>query len=162
MIEPRDDDVPHEHDKRRHFVEVVRTLALLSAGTLDLNTERVCIIGPPRSGKTTLASTMTNVRHTDDLIGILDWSAASEHVADEWLMSPGPWVIEGVAVVRALRKWLASHSNGKRCDRVIVMTQTHVELSKGQAAKAKGHEKIWQEVRPLLLARGVAIEERSA
>jgi len=123
--------------------------------------ERVCIIGGPRTGKTTLASTMANVLHTDDLIGQFDWSGVSEHVATDWLARPGPWVIEGVAVVRALRKWLAANADGAPCDRVIVLTEPLVELKKGQAAMTKGHEKVWQEVRPLLLARGVAVEEPS-
>ena len=42
---------------------------------------RVCIVGGPRTGKTTLASTMLEPLHTDDLIGTLDWSEASEFIA---------------------------------------------------------------------------------
>lgn len=122
--------------------------------------ERVCIIGGPRTGKTTLASTMESVLHTDDLIGQFDWSGVSEHVATDWIARAGPWVIEGVAVVRALRKWLAANATGKPCERIIVLTQPLVELSKGQAAMAKGHEKVWQEVRPMLEARGVMVESR--
>lgn len=120
--------------------------------------DRVCIIGGPRVGKTTLASLMENVLHTDDLVGRLEWSAASELVATDWLMRPGPWVIEGVAVARALRKWLAANAKGKPCDRVLELTKPLVELSKGQAAMAKGHETVWQQVRPLLLERGVVVE----
>ena len=36
--------------------------------------------------------------HTDDVIG--DWSERSEIIATRWLTLPGPWVIEGVAVLR--------------------------------------------------------------
>jgi hypothetical protein len=122
--------------------------------------ERTCIIGGPRTGKTTLSGTMSHVLHTDDLIGQFDWSGASKHVATDWFARPGPWVIEGVAVVRALRKWLAANADGVPCERVIVLTTPHVELSKGQASMAKGHEKVWQEVQPLLLARGVTVESR--
>lgn len=125
-------------------------------------TERICIIGGPRTGKTTLSGTMSNVLHTDDLIGQFDWSGVSEHVATDWLARPGPWVIEGVAVVRALRKWLAANADGVPCERVIVLTKPLVELSNGQASMAKGHEKVWQEVQPLLLARGVAVQEMPA
>lgn len=125
-------------------------------------TERICIIGGPRTGKTTLAGTMSNVLHTDDLIGQFDWSGVSEHVAADWLARPGPWVIEGVAVVRALRKWLAANAEGVPCERVIVLAKPLVEISKRQASMAKGHEKVWQEVKPLLLARGVAVQESPA
>jgi broad-specificity NMP kinase len=128
--------------------------SLLSQGA------RICIIGGPRTGKTTLASTMENVLHTDDLIDKFDWSGVSEFVATDWLARSGPWVIEGVAVVRALRKWLAAHAHGQPCDRIIVLTQPHVELSKRQASMAKGHEKVWQEVRTTLLARGVVVGDR--
>lgn len=120
--------------------------------------ERLCIIGGPRVGKTTLASSMENVLHTDDLVGQLEWSAASELVATDWLERPGPWVIEGVAVARGLRKWLAANAQGMPCDRVLELTKPLVELSKGQAAMAKGHETVWQEVRPLLIARGVVVQ----
>lgn len=120
--------------------------------------ERICIIGGPRTGKTTLASTLDNVLHTDDLIGQFDWSGVSEFVASDWLARSGPWVIEGVAVVRALRKWLSANAAGMPCERVFVLSEPLEELSKGQAAMSKGHEKIWQEVRPLLLARGVAVQ----
>jgi len=123
-------------------------------------TERICIIGGPRTGKTTLANTMSNVLHTDDLIELFDWSGVSEHVAMDWFARPGPWVIEGVAVVRALRKWLKSNADGVPCERIIVLTEPHVELSKGQATMAKGHAKVWNEVRPLLLARGVVVGAR--
>ena len=122
--------------------------------------ERICIIGGPRTGKTTLASAMSNVLHTDDLIGQFDWSGVSEFVSTDWLARSGPWVIEGVAVVRALRKWLVANVDGAPCDRIIVLADPLVELSKGQAAMAKGHEKVWQEVRPQLRARGVAVENR--
>lgn len=122
--------------------------------------ERICIIGGPRTGKTTLANTMSNVLHTDDLIGQFDWSGVSEFVATDWFARPGPWVIEGVAAVRALRKWLAANTDGVPCERIIVLTEPYVELSKGQASMAKGHEKVWQEVLPQLLARGVAVENR--
>jgi hypothetical protein len=140
--------------------------------------ERLCIIGGPCTGKTTLASTMENVLHTDDLIGELqphrdglqhdshelarrwvDWSGVSEHVATTWLTRPGPWVIEGVAVVRALRKWLADNADGKPCDRVVLLTEPRVRLSKDQEMMAKSHAKVWEIVRPLLRSRGVAIEE---
>lgn len=120
---------------------------------------RIVVIGGPRCGKTTrakaLAATGVPARHTDDLIGRLDWSAASAEVS-RWLDLPGPWVIEGVAAVRALRKWLASHG-GKPCDAVEVMRRPHEPLSAGQASMLKSFETVWSEINHQLRARGVTI-----
>lgn len=138
---------------------------------------RICITGGPKTGKTTLAEQLACdrdvqwwkqhpstllppelVRHTDDLIH-LGWSEASQHVADEWLTQTGPWIIEGVAVVRALRKWREVHpGEAPPVDRVIRLITPHVTLVKGQAAMAKGEETVWVEVEPWLLEHGVAIE----
>lgn len=135
--------------------------------------DRVVIVGGPKTGKTTLGqkmarelaadvapeglpATAVKLMHTDGLIGTHGWSEASEEVA-RWLDVPGPWIIEGVSAVRALRKWLASHPEGKPADRLIYMTKTWQELTKGQAAMAKGIVTVWAEVVDLLIARGVSI-----
>jgi adenylate kinase family enzyme len=125
---------------------------------------RVVIIGSPRSGKTTLGHEMADasgarLRHTDDLIGELDWSACSERIASDWFEQPGPWIIEGVAAVRALRKWLAARQAGKPCDTIICLSQPRVALTPGQATMAAGCSKIWGEIRAELRWRDVAIEE---
>ncbi len=120
---------------------------------------RVVIVGGPRCGKTTrakaLAATGLQARHTDDLIGKLDWSAASEEVS-RWFALPGPWVIEGVAAVRALRKWLASHG-GQPCDQVEVMRKPFTQLNAGQASMLKSFETMWAEINHQLRARGVTV-----
>ncbi len=120
---------------------------------------RIVVIGGPRCGKTTrakaLAATGVPARHTDDLIGRLDWSAASAEVS-RWFALPGPWVIEGVAAVRALRKWLAAHG-GKPCDTVEIMRRPFEPLSPGQASMLKSFETVWAEIAYQLRARGVAI-----
>ncbi len=123
---------------------------------------RVLIAGVPRSGKTTRAwrigaDLACIIRHTDDLIASHDWSGASETAA-QWFDLPGPWCIEGVAVARALRKWFASHPTGKPADRVIVAHEPVMALTDGQAAMAKGCGKVWAEVVPELVRRGVKIE----
>lgn len=145
--------------------------------------EHVVVTGIPRAGKTTFANAMggegaADVLHTDDLIGVqldagpLDWSGVSAYVAERWLAG-GPLVeslgrlelralfVEGVAAVRALRKWLAAHPEGKPCDRVLWFGTPVVALTPGQASLAKGCRTVWAEVEPLLRARGVAIEVRS-
>ncbi len=128
-----------------------------------LQPDRVVITGVPRSGKTTLATNWPGTPeryHTDDLAGVMAWSEVSEHVAGYWMSAAGPWLIEGVAAIRALRKWIATHSSGKPADLVVWMPQERMTLSSGQYSLAKGTRTIWQGLRPELLARGVAIEER--
>lgn len=129
------------------------------------HTRRIVIIGGPKTGKTTLSLAALvlgqglkpeQVRHTDATKD-LDWSKASEAVVP-WFDEPGPWVIEGVAAVRALRKWLAEHKEGKPCDEVRVLTKPFAELIKGQAAMTKGIATILKEIEPELVKRGVEIE----
>jgi hypothetical protein len=120
---------------------------------------RVVIAGVPKSGKTTLAGPCA--RHTDDLLheaSRLEWSQISDTVA-AWFDAPGPWIVEGVRTVHALRKWLRAHATGRPCDRVIWMGTPLVPLDRGQAVMGKGCATVWREIRPVLLARGVAVEE---
>lgn len=127
--------------------------------------DRLVIIGPPKAGKTTLAGEMAKssgaeLRHTDDLIGELDWSGCSALIASDWFAQPGPWIIEGVAAVRALRKWLASNGDGKPCDKIIALSKSWVELTPRQAGMASACAGIWGTIRGQLRARGVTIEDR--
>ncbi len=124
---------------------------------------RIAICGGPRTGKTTLACSIGGepgvvLRATDDLIATHDWSAASAEAATWFDTEPGPMVVEGTAVVRAIRKWLRAHPDGRPVDVVKLLTRPKVPLTPGQAAMAKGHAKIWAEVEPELRRRGVAIE----
>jgi len=132
---------------------------------------RIVILGGPRTGKTTLAmstgqeTATAPVRHSDDLIEELKhlgkdaWSEGSRRVA-EWLDAPGPWIIEGVALARALRKWREAHpGEPPPVDKIIRLTTPHVALTKGQAAMAKGEETVWQEIAGWLLGEGVAMDD---
>lgn len=148
---------------------------------------RIVICGGPRTGKTTLAWQMFGsgglsynaaqrsphqatvhfkggtavLRHTDDLIESHDWSAASAEVA-AWLDAPGPWIIEGVAMARALRKWReACPGEPPPVDRVIRLTAPREALSKGQAAMAKGEQTVWAEIEEWLLDAGVPVSLRA-
>jgi adenylate kinase family enzyme len=113
---------------------------------------RILIAGSPRSGKTTLGQKLAKkhnapLRSTDDLIG-LGWSEASAEAA-KWLDEPGPWVIEGVAVPRALRKWLETRQGrGKPADALVWLDHARTPLSAGQAAMAKGCRKVMDEIAP--------------
>jgi hypothetical protein len=131
---------------------------------------RVCITGSPRAGKTEAserraAEMGVTARHTDDARQLVEhlpekerWSAASAVVAT-WLEDPGPWLIEGVALPRALRKWLQAHAgdSAKPCDVLILHEQPVMELTRGQETMRKGIVTVWGEIRAELEARGVEI-----
>jgi len=119
----------------------------------------IVIVGGPSTGKSTLAHRLKpseRVRCTDELVGVLEWSEASAEVA-RWLDEPGPWVIEGVATARALRKWLLANPGKPLPCTVVLMARPLVELSKGQAAMGKGVATVWNEIAPDVLARGARV-----
>lgn len=104
--------------------------------------QRILITGAPNTGKTYMAVAQSirlgcQLFHTDDLIEI-GWSEASGEVA-KLLGRPGPWIIEGVAVPRAIRKWLKTAGPmAAPCDRLIVLRHSWAELTPGQQTMAKG------------------------
>jgi broad-specificity NMP kinase len=108
---------------------------------------RLLITGGVGSGKTTLASKIKLTEmcdlicpllHTDDLIGDYDWSGCSQYVADKWFHAEGPWIIEGVAIPRALRKYLEANPSAlPPCDRIIVLTDQHKDLNPRQEAMSR-------------------------
>lgn len=118
---------------------------------------RIAITGAPSIGKTTFANKLdTAARHTDDLAH-LGWSESSEAAA-LWFDAPGPTVIEGVSVPRALRKWLAAHPEGRPCDLLLIITgKPFVDHTKGQASMSKGIDTVLAEIEPALVARGVRV-----
>ncbi len=123
---------------------------------------KILITGAVEGGKVHAAkrSDVTNelpLKRTDDLIGKMDWSAESEEVA-KWLDEPGDFILEGATVIRALRKWLAGHPTGKPCDKVILLTVSIGELSKGQVSSSKAQATMWGQIEAELKARGVEIE----
>lgn len=134
-----------------------------------MSANRIVITGGPRTGKTTLAGRLcetdgSQVRHTDDLVEQLKhlgkdaWSAGSAEVA-KWLGEPGPWIIEGVSVSRALRKWREQHpGEPPPVDRVIFLSEPYETLSKGQASMAKGVETVHAEIDSWLAEHGVTTE----
>lgn len=91
-----------------------------------MSTERIVIVGGPRTGKSWLAREMQvrnrgYIVHCGDPISkvkeplgstvYLPEGLAMEHestswIVDNWFTMPGPWICEGWIMARALRKWL--------------------------------------------------------
>ncbi len=123
---------------------------------------RTIIIGWPGTGKTTLGKKIAAelglpYRSTDETLDMnLDWSEASAEVAT-WLDAAGSWVIEGVALPRALRKWRDAHPGQPApVDRVIRLTKVHRTLDKGATTMGKGIDTVLASLRDWL----PPIEER--
>ena len=119
---------------------------------------RIVIAGGPRTGKTTRARELAErlrvpLRHTDDLID-QGWVAAGAAAA-AWLDEEGPWIVEGVAAPRALRRWLKRHRRGAPCDLIVFFAEAVVERTPRQDAMAKGCATTYREIRRALLRRGV-------
>lgn len=95
------------------------------------------------------------VRSSDD-VKHLEWSEASA-VVSTWFDAPGGWVVEGVAAVRALRKWLDRNPTGAPCDHVIFLEEPFVALTKEQTAMGRGCVTVWQKTVDRLRARGVTV-----
>jgi len=117
---------------------------------------RVLITGGPKTGKTTLSKSYFGiVRHTDDIMD-LPWSVQSEEIS-HWLDLPGPWTVEGVAVVRALRKWLQRNAHGLPFDKLLYLDTPVLPRTPAQEGMATRTKTIWWEIYPLLLQRKASI-----
>lgn len=103
--------------------------------------KRIAIAGGPRTGKTTLSQRVTDrpVFHGDDHIA-LGWSESSLAMARDVESRPGPLVVEGVQVPRALRK-------GMTVDVVIWLERPYTPQTPDQAIMAKGCRTVFDEWR---------------
>jgi len=110
--------------------------------------KKILIIGGPKGGKTTRARQLSlthgiPIQHFDSYISKYDWSEMSDQIA-KWLDDPGPWIKEGVAGSRGLRKWL--RKNKKIPDfEIIVLNEPKMKLTQGQDRMHKNHSKILKE-----------------
>jgi hypothetical protein len=122
------------------------------------------VIGGPRTGKSTYARMLraqgiktyctdpkSLVKEPEDDVEYLpeglDWSEGSQYVADNWLDKENV-CIEGVATVRALRKYIDKHSGLPKGANVVTLDRQHGEPTKGQVSMKKGVDKIWKEIEP--------------
>jgi len=109
----------------------------------------IIITGVPRSGKTTFADIVGGkVYHSDDL-KMKDWSLQSDilaHLINTYRYDYD--IMEGVAMVRALRKWLQWNKGNNDSPAKIIMwfPKELVSLTPGQLSMAKGCRTIWKEI----------------
>lgn len=152
---------PEEQDYADSFVAPDPEAVIAAALSAIQRNERTVIIGGPKSAKTTVATLAAErfklkARYADSLIGSSDWSGISERVS-EWFDAPGSWVVEGVATVRAVRKWLASHPGQAPPFATVVMQGAIQQRGKAHQAMASGVTTIWNEIQPELEARGAKV-----
>lgn len=117
---------------------------------------RIAITGPPRTGKSMLALALSDDARSTDAFRELGWSEQSA-AASEWFDEPGDLVVEGVAVPRALRKWLAANPEGRPVDEIHFLDQPFEKLSDGQRRMGKGVRTVLAEIADELRERGVEI-----
>lgn len=125
-----------------------------------MNYTRILVIGVPRAGKSTLVDMLKAqldipVTHIDEWAKDMPWSFVSDRVAEK-LESEGPWIMEGVAGVRGLRKWLLKNE-GKPEFHIVWMNDPKVKLTAGQDNMRNGTKTIWAGVKQTLEVRGVNI-----
>jgi len=121
------------------------------------------LVGGPRSGKSTYAKKLREhniptyctdsksmVKDLEDgviyLPEGLSWSEASQFVVDHWFPMRGPWCIEGVGTVRALRKFLAAGGKPNFTVTYFSKQYDHAVTKEGQKTLAKGVETVWREI----------------
>jgi len=128
---------------------------------------RTIIIGPPKTGKTTLATQaakvglLVPVYHTDDLIPGHTWAEQGD-LAFHALCgmnnaNPDGFVFEGVLAVRALSRWLKTRRDSP-CDQLLVLTVPRVAQTPEQQRLGKAILTMFQPLIPGLRALGVEIE----
>lgn len=123
--------------------------------------KRILIAGGPRTGKSFAADYLSNtlgldVQHTDDLIRRVARDRMQDVVAD-WITEPGPWCIEGVTIIRALRKWLARNPDGSPADILFYGATARVMQNDGQRTMHKGIDTVWRQICADVIARGVRV-----
>lgn len=125
--------------------------------------ERIVIVGGPRSGKSSLAREFRaaglptfcgdprskvkepehGVTYLPEGLPMSGDDGAAQWIVDHWMTRPGPWVLEGWIMARALRRWRRAWPP---CERIIVMRSPVVEQTPGQLALTKAVATVWRSI----------------
>jgi adenylate kinase family enzyme len=122
----------------------------------------IIITGVPKSGKSTLAVKWAEEKNqqlcrTDDMIEMMEWSEISNEIA-KWIEGGDDEIIEGVAAVRGMRKWLKAHPDKQLPNLIFIfLYRPKIELTPGQVSMAKAVITIWEEIREDLQNRKAII-----
>ena len=136
--------------------------------------QRIVIVGGPRTGKSTLARELrllgfptlcgdpeskvkeveVGVEYLPEGLPVSGDDGAAQWVADNWFTRPGPWCCEGWVMARALRRWGAFENQihprrlAMPCERIIVLRrQYQAAVTKaGQVAQHKGVFTVWDTI----------------
>jgi len=145
-------------------------LSMMETANLDMRPSRTSkmkyiIIGPPRSGKSTRARSLRGqgvptfctdpkslVKEPEkDVIYLpegLGWSKGSQYICDWWFTLSGDWCVEGIATVRALRKYILKFNDLPKDCHIVRLTEQYGDLLEGQRRMKKSIQNIWNEIEP--------------
>jgi hypothetical protein len=131
--------------------------------SFEWHMRRIIILGGPRVGKTTLSQRLKETLgiqtlHASDDIKHLEWSESSAEAA-KWFDESGSWIVEGVQMARALRKWLLANANKPFDADVISLDKPYEELSTGQQSMTAGVQTVLGDIEAELLRRGARIHK---
>ena len=139
------------------------------------NAKRIVIVGGPRTGKSYLAQQihrgmgaavycgdplskvkepLPGVNYLPEGLPFDGDTGAAQWIVDNWFTMPGPWVMEGHVMARALRRWTGAEGHSwdepplSPCDLVYVFEEQRpeIELLPGQVAMHKGVLRVWSEI----------------
>lgn len=124
---------------------------------------RIIIIGGPRVGKSTLSEKLRNELGIETLrcshdVEHLGWSESSDF-ASKWFDEPGDWIIEGVQMARALRKWLAANPDKPLDADILTLHHPWETRLPGQESMTKGVFTVFREIQGELIKRGARIHK---
>lgn len=131
---------------------------------------RIIIIGGPHVGKSTLSEKLRDelgietLRCSHDLEDLFpasrkeSWSEQSDH-ASKWFDESGDWIIEGVQMARALRKWLKANPGVPLDADIVTLSKPFDNLIKGQQSMTAGVHTVFREIESELVRRGARVHK---